>query len=105
MNLILMYITVKNKHEALQLAQTLLAEKHIACANILPNVTSVYEWEGKMQQEEEVVMIAKTTDQAKARTMARIAELHSYECPCIVALNAEDVHSPFNKWVFSQVRD
>lgn len=102
---ILLYITLKDKQEATKLAQTLLTEKRIACANILPSVTSLYQWQGEMQQENEVVLIAKTTPAAKAGAMARIAELHSYDCPCIVAIESADCHAPFAEWIFSQVRD
>lgn len=102
---ILLYITTKDKPEALAIAQTLLAEKRIACANILPDITSVYEWEGRMQKENEVVLIAKTSPAAKTGTIRRISELHSYDCPCIIAFDSCDAHAPFAKWIFSQVRD
>lgn len=102
---ILLYITTKDKPQARMLAKTLLAERLIACANILPEMTSIYEWEGEIQQAEEVVLIAKTTPAAKDAAIARIVTLHSYDCPCVVALDCADSHAAFSKWIFSQLGD
>ncbi|MCH2547731.1 MAG: divalent-cation tolerance protein CutA [Alphaproteobacteria bacterium] len=105
MQTILLYITAKNKQEAQSIAQTLLAEKLIACANILPEVTSLFQWQGTMQEDSEVIMLAKTTKQNTSCCIERITALHSYDCPCILAFAPEGGHEPFIKWIFSQVRD
>lgn len=105
MQISLLYITVEDKSAALELADALLGEKLIACANILPPMTSIFRWEGQMQQESEVAMIAKTTADRQEAAMARIAELHGYDTPCIVALPAAAVHTPFAEWIFSATRD
>lgn len=105
MHVSLLYVTLSTKAEATELARTLLAEKYIACANILPEMTSLYEWDGSLQSNGEVAMLVKTSASLKAATMQRIAELHSYDCPCIIELKTGDVHSPFAKWIFSQIRD
>lgn len=102
---ILLYATVKNKSEALQIADRLLQEELIACANIVEGATSVYRWQGELQQETECLLIAKTTPAAKPRAMARMAALHSYDCPCILAFAADAAHAPFAEWIFSQIKD
>lgn len=102
---ILLYTTVKNKQEALAIAEALLAEKLVACANILPPHTAVYHWQGAMQQEEEVLMLLKTSTAVESRVMARIAQLHSYNCPCILALPVEAAEPAFAQWIFSQIGD
>lgn len=105
MSPILLYVTVKDKPEALRLAETLLAEGLVACANILPPMTSLYRWEGALQQEEEVLLLAKTSPAVRDRAIARIGELHGYDCPCILAFEASGASAPFAEWIFSQIRD
>ena len=102
-NIILLYVPVKNSAEASALATQLLEEQLIACANILPGMTSLYRWEGKIEQAEEVLLIVKTTGQKCDAATARIEALHSYECPCVVALPPAKTNDAFAKWVFSQV--
>lgn len=99
---ILLYSTLKNKQEAKELAAALLAERLIACANLIPGVTSLYEWEGEMEENEEVILLAKTTSGKAEKAIARIAELHSYSCPCAVGIPLTLAHPPFAQWVAAQ---
>lgn len=100
---ILLYVTVKNKREALEIAKILLEEKLIACANITSPVTSVYAWEGDVQSQSEVLMLLKTTVDLQDQAILRVAALHSYECPCITALPVEAAYAPFARWIDAQV--
>ena len=85
--------------EAQSIGKTLVEEKLVACINILPNATSLYWWEGKVEKNSEVVMIAKTTDSLVSQVIERIKALHSYECPCIVSLPIEQGNEDFLTWV------
>lgn len=105
MQLVLLYITVSTRTEAEHLARILLEEKHVACVNILQHSISLYIWEGKLEEAEEVVLIAKTTSKAKQAAIDRIAELHSYDCPCILAFDTATAHPPFAQWIFSYIGD
>jgi|GEM_PF-5559955 len=58
----LIYITFPSKEEAVKIATKLVKDRHVACANIHSGVTSIYEWEGKVEQNEEVTAILKTSD-------------------------------------------
>lgn len=100
---ILLYITVKNKQEAEHIARRLLQERLIACANILPEVTSLFNWEGEPKEVTEAILLAKTTLDQQDAAMLRASELHSYTCPCIVALPLEAAHAPFARWVGEEV--
>ena len=99
MTIHIVYITAANKSEALSLARMLVQEKHLACANIIGGATSVYWWEGALQEAEEAVIIAKTTAAKVEEMIARAKELHSYECPCVVTLPVEKGNEMFLKWV------
>lgn len=79
-----LYATFPNINEAEAISTTLLQEGLIACANILPEATSLYQWEGTLQKDTETVLFAKTTIAAKEALTKRLRALHSYETPCVV---------------------
>lgn len=99
MSVKLIYVTASSKAEAEKIAQAVVSEKLAACANFFDGVTSLFEWEGKLQREQEAVLVLKTpTDKVDALT-ARIQALHAYDCPCIVALPIENGNPDFLNWV------
>jgi periplasmic divalent cation tolerance protein len=80
------YSTLDNIQDARRIANTLVEEQIVACVNIIPKIESIYRWKGKIENGEEVVLIAKTTDQNVKKTIQRLKELHSYELPDIIVL-------------------
>ena len=104
MSVKLVYVTVPSRTEAEQIAETIVTEKLAACANILEGVTSIFEWEGTLCRENEAVLILKTTEERVKALTERIKQLHSYDCPCIVALPIEGGNSDFLNWVAETVR-
>lgn len=99
----LIYMTVGTKDEALRIADALVEDHLVACANIIDGVTSVYRWEGEVQRDPEVVLIAKTGISSVEAVIRRAKELHSYDCPCIVAISIEDGNPAFLEWVLSNI--
>jgi periplasmic divalent cation tolerance protein len=95
----LLYSTFSNKEEAVSIAHRLLAEKLIACANIIDGSTSVYNWQGETKEQNEAVLIAKTSAAQTQKAIDRIKELHSYEVPCILILPIDSGFPPFMEWV------
>lgn len=79
------YVTTASREEALGIARALVAEKLAACANILPGMTSVYPWQGQIQEDNEVALLLKTRADLFVVLAARIRALHSYDTPCIAA--------------------
>jgi len=84
------YTTVDNIQDARKIANTLVEEQIVACVNIIPNVESVYSWKGKIEESNEIVLIAKTTDANIKKTIQRIKTLHKYELPDIIVLPIVD---------------
>jgi periplasmic divalent cation tolerance protein len=95
----LIYVTTKDVEEARKLGQALLSEGLIACANILPQMESIYEWEGKVCQENEAVLILKTTSQKARAVIERTEKLHSYKTPCALSLAIEDGSQGYLNWI------
>jgi len=100
----LIYITARDKAEAKKIGRVLVKERLAACVNIWDHMESIYWWKGKMEEGKEAVLIAKTR-QAKVKPLIqRVKELHSYVCPCIVALPITHGHRPFLDWLAGETR-
>jgi len=80
------YSTIDDLKTARRIAQTLTHEQLVACVNIIPNIESFYRWKGKIENSNEVIIIAKTIDQNVKKTIQRIKQLHKYEIPDIIVL-------------------
>ena len=86
MRFLFVYITAKDRQQARAIGKTIVTEKLAACVNIIDGMNSIYFWEGKLCDDTEAVLIAKTRDTMLDRLTKRVKELHSYSVPCIVAL-------------------
>jgi periplasmic divalent cation tolerance protein len=98
----LIYITAENTDEARAIGRALVEARLAACANVLGPMTSIYRWEGVVQEGEEAVLIAKTTAALVEALTAKVQELHSYECPCVVALPVEGGNPAFLDWIAAE---
>lgn len=96
------YMTAGSEEEARKIAGAIVSERLVACVNILPGVHSLYWWEGKVQEDQEVVLVAKTQKRHLGALTARVKALHSYTCPCIVALPMEGGNSDFLAWIVAE---
>lgn len=95
----LIYVTTETEDEAKSIARALVGERLAACANILGTITSVFWWEGEVQDDPEVSLILKTRKDLVERVTERIKALHSYDCPCVVALPIEAGNLAFLSWI------
>ena len=98
-NIWLIRSTFPNKEEAVIAARGLLESRLVACTNINESSTAMYHWEDMIQQEQEVVLLAKTTPANVQKTIARIKELHSYQVPSILAWEVGSADATFAQWV------
>ena len=93
------YITAKEKTQALAIGRALVEERLAACINVLDGMTSVYRWEGAVEEASEAVLIAKTTEPLLPALIARVKELHTYTCPCVVAWPIGTGNAPYLDWI------
>lgn len=105
-NLRFVYVTTKDREEAVHIGTTIVEEKLAACANILDGMESIYRWKGKIETAKECILVLKTSYSNVAKLTRRIKELHSYEVPCIISLNiAEQEGNPeYLNWIRDSVR-
>jgi periplasmic divalent cation tolerance protein len=102
MEMLFIYVTTKDADEAKLIARTVVGERLAACANLLGGIESVYRWQGRICEDQEVALILKTTAERKTELIDRIKELHSYECPCIVCLPIADGNRDFLAWIAAE---
>ncbi|MFW6121168.1 MAG: divalent-cation tolerance protein CutA [Petrotogales bacterium] len=80
------YSTTGNIEDAKKIARVLVKEKLVACVNIIPKIESIYRWQEKIEEDNECVLISKTTDKNVDETIQKIKKLHPYDVPDIVVL-------------------
>lgn len=96
--------TAANKEDAELIAKHLVEEKLIACCNIIENVTSVYNWNNKLNQDSEVLMIMKTKTQLYAKIEEEIKKLHKYDIPEIICIPIISGSKDYLNWIEEQTR-
>jgi periplasmic divalent cation tolerance protein len=100
---LLVFCTFPDADTAAAVTKTLVGEKLIACGTILPGARSIYEWEGKMEDMSEVLVLFKTAGPAYAKLEKRLLKLHPYDMPEIVALEAGAASKAYAAWVAAAV--
>jgi periplasmic divalent cation tolerance protein len=93
------YAIFANAEEAERIGRTVIEERLAACVNILGPCRSIYRWEGKIETAEEVPAIFKTHHWNSDDLIERIAELHSYQVPCIVTWPINKILGKYADWV------
>ena len=96
---IVVFMTAANGEEATRLADMLVGAHLAACVQILPEMESVYRWQGKIERQSEVLLLAKTT-RAKFDDLEReVRALHSYDTPEIIAVPVITGSAPYLDWL------
>lgn len=97
--MIVVLTTVPNDEEGSVIAEKIVDAHLAACVQILPPMTSVYFWEGKVQKASEHLLLIKTLEEKFAELEKFIRDNHSYDVPEIVALNADSISEPYRRWL------
>lgn len=98
-SLLVVVTTVGTEEQALEIARRLVESRLAACVNILPGVRSVFRWKGKVQDETEFLLMAKTVSENFERVRQTMKELNAYELPEILGFPADHADPAFAKWV------
>src|SRR5215211_5949284 len=96
---ILVFMTAASGEEATRLADMLVGAHLAACVQILPEMESVYRWQGKIERQAEVLMLAKTTKVKFGELEREVRVLHSYDTPEIVAIPIVTGSAPYLEWL------
>lgn len=97
------YVTTPDENVAKKLAQGIISNKLAACVNIIPRITSIYEWEGKVNEDSEVMMMIKTTT-ARVDDLAKfVKENHPYSVAEVISTPIENGNPLYLKWIGEMV--
>ena len=100
---VVVLITAESRGEALKLSKELLDRKKAACINIVPRVESLFTWNGKIDCEDEALLVVKTRASVLDELTALVKELHSYDVPEVIALPIIGGNEDYLKWVRDEV--
>jgi len=96
--------TAGSADEARKLAYALVEGRVAACVNLVPDVMSIYRWQGAIEEASEVLLVIKTTQRQLAAVEAMLRELHSYDVPELLALDVEAGSQPYLDWLLGNVK-
>ena len=95
--------TVGATFDALPLAHQLVEKRLAACVNVIPQIQSVYRWQGKIENDSEKLLLIKTVDARLAELRNTLFESHPYEVPEFVVLKPEELSDAYRAWLLSNV--
>ncbi|XP_025781051.1 protein CutA isoform X4 [Puma concolor] len=101
------FVTCPNERVAKEIARAVVEKRLAACVNLIPQITSIYEWKGELEEDNEVLMMIKTrsslvpalTDYVVRPTGSEAGSVHPYEVAEVIALPVEQGNSPYLHWV------
>ena len=91
--------TVSDRESANRIARALVSEKLAACVNVIPGVTSFYEWDGSIQEENEIIILAKTENSVFEKMKKRVIDLHPYDLPELITLDISGGLPEYLEWI------
>ena len=101
-DLIVIYTTFESIHQAKDVGHELIKQRLAACMNIVPAMTSIFEWEGEVQETSEAVMLIKTSRGCQTEVLRRTKELHPYDTPALYVLDPMHTDAEFGAWIAEQ---
>ncbi|WP_027369619.1 divalent-cation tolerance protein CutA [Desulfovermiculus halophilus] len=102
MQAVLVYITCRDEGEAKGVGEALIESRLAACVNIIDGMRSMFWWGGKIDQDVETVLLAKTRVGLVGKLTDKVKAVHSDECPCVVAVPIIDGNPDFLAWIQSE---
>lgn len=98
------HITCPNREQATGMARTLVEERLAACVNIIDGVRSIFQWNGALHEDDEVLCLVKTRGELLPALSARVRELHPYEVPEVLAFEVADGSPAYLDWLRQSTR-
>jgi periplasmic divalent cation tolerance protein len=96
--------TAGSEEEARKIARHLVEQRLAACVNIVPQIESIYRWQGKLESAREWLLLIKTTENIFPAVRDAIRELHSYELPECISISVEDGSPAYLEWIDQSVK-
>ena len=100
---VIVLTTVGANHDAHELATDLVEKRLAACVNIVPRIHSVYRWQGKVERDDEQLLIMKTVDERLPALKHVLFARHPYDVPELVIVNIDDIGDAYRDWLLTSV--
>jgi periplasmic divalent cation tolerance protein len=97
-------VTAPTPERAAEIARALVEERLAACGNVVPGIRSIYRWEGEVQDDQEALLVLKTTRDRFEALRERVVALHPYQVPEVLALEVEAGSAPYLAWIAAETR-
>ncbi|MDB9454321.1 MAG: divalent-cation tolerance protein CutA [Dolichospermum sp.] len=104
MEFIFVYITCKDRVEALNIGKAVVEARLAACANIIDGMDSIYWWNDELQVEKEAILIMKSRGDLLEELTETVKSKHSYEVPCVVALPIKQGNQDYLNWLIAETK-
>ncbi len=102
-NAIIVFVTAPSHSDAADIARTIVSERLAACVNLIPHIRSIFFWDDKVQDEQETLMIIKTTEDLFEPLRKRIIMTHPYSVPEIISVGIRDGNPEYLQWIYDTV--
>lgn len=93
--------TVPSREVGKTIARAVVRARLAACVNVVPGLVSIYEWKGKLEEEEEALLVMKTTRERVEELIERVVKLHPYDVPEVIAMPVAAGHGKYLSWLDS----
>lgn len=103
MSHVVVLVTAGSEEEAARIGRTLVGERLVACANLVPGVASTYWWQGHIEQATETLLVLKTRQELVPQIVTRVRALHSYTVPEVIALPVVGGNPAYLQWIDESV--
>ena len=101
-HVVIVMVTAASQDEAVKIADQVVRSRLAACASMIPTVRSIYWWEGKMMNDQESLLLIKTTSDKFSSLEETIRKIHSYKVPEILAIPVNNGFPPYLEWVLQE---
>lgn len=101
---LLIYTTFEKMEDAKSVGRALVEARLAACVNIIPSMTSIYEWQDELCEASEVSMLIKTRKACQEKALALTKELHPYDTPALLVIEPAAVDNAFADWIVEQTQ-
>ena len=102
---IVIFITVSGDKEAKKIAEFLVKTKLAACVNIVPKISSIYRWKGKIERSKELLLVVKTKKAVFKKLIKEVKKIHKYTVPEIISLPITGGNEDYLKWIDNNTID
>jgi periplasmic divalent cation tolerance protein len=104
MDEIIVFVTVASEAEAIKISEVLVERELAACVNIIPGMRSIFQWDGKIREEQEFLLLAKTVNEVFDQLVLAVKANHSYQVPEVIALPIAYGSEDYLGWIRSIVK-